>query len=117
MMLRRLRLDGPRSTLAAGDDAVPRGMQIAGAWAWRLVAIAAAAAVVIWLIMQFRIIGIPVLGAALLTALLGPLGDALVRHRWPRGLAVAVAVVGLLVLVSGLAWLAVSQIRGEYPTL
>jgi putative heme transporter len=117
MMLRRLKVEGPRAPLAAGDAAVPRGMQIAGAWAWRFVAIAAAAAVVIWLIMQFSLIVIPVLVAALLTALLGPAVGFLVRHRWPRGLAVALAVVSLLVLVSGLAWLAVSQIRNEYPSL
>lgn len=117
MMLRRLQGEGPRPTLAARDDAVPRGLQIAGAWAWRFVAIAAAAAVVIWLIMQFSLIVIPVLVAALLTALLGPAVDFLVRHRWPRGIAVALAVVGLLVLVSGLGWLAVAQIRAEYPTL
>ncbi|WP_306232296.1 AI-2E family transporter [Agrococcus beijingensis] len=117
MVLRRLKVEGPRAPLAAGDAAVPRGMRIAGAWAWRFVAIAAASAVVIWLIMQFSLIVIPVLVAALLTALLGPAVDFLVRHRWPRGLAVALAVVGLLVFVSGLTWLAVSQIRAEYPSL
>ncbi|WP_413318868.1 AI-2E family transporter [Agrococcus sp. 1P02AA] len=96
---------------------VPRGMQIAGAWSWRFVAIAAASAIVIWLIMQFSLIVIPVLVAALLTALLGPVVDALVRARWPRGLAVALALVGVVIVVGGLGWLAVSQIRAEYPVL
>lgn len=103
--------DGP------GDVAVPRGMRIAGAWSWRVLVIAGAAAVVIWLVMQFSLIVIPLLVAALLTALLLPLVDWLVRRRWPRGLAVALAIVGLLVLVSGLGWLVVSQMRAEYPAL
>ncbi|MCH1882397.1 AI-2E family transporter [Agrococcus sp. ARC_14] len=115
MLFARRPQEKPATTAPAAD--VPRGMRIAGAWSWRFVAIAAAAAVVIWLIMQFSLIVIPVLVAALLTALLGPAVDALVRHRWPRGLAVALALVALIVVVSGLGWLAVSQIRAEYPAL
>jgi putative heme transporter len=72
---------------------------------------------VLWLVVQFRIIVIPVLVAALLTALLLPVVEALVRARWPHGLAVALAIIGLLVIVSGLGWLAISQIRAEYPAL
>ncbi|ROR64837.1 putative PurR-regulated permease PerM [Agrococcus jenensis] len=107
----------PRGDATPLGDALPRGMRIAGAWSWRIVVIAAAAAIGIWLVMQFSLIVIPVLVAALLTALLQPLVDVLVRHRWPRGLAVAVAIVGLIVLVSGLGWLVVSQMRSEYPEL
>ncbi len=117
MMLRRPRSEAPRPSPGATDPLVPRGMQVAGAWAWRFVAIAAAAAIVLWLVVQFRIVVIPVLVAALLTALLVPVVDALVRARWPRGLAVAFSILALLVCVSGLGWLAVSQIRGEYPAL
>ena len=117
MMLRRPRIEAPRPSAVVRDTAVPRGMQIAGAWAWRFVALAAAAAIVLWLVVQFRIVVIPVLVAALLTALLLPVVDALVRARWPRGLAVALAIVALLVIVSGLGWLAISQIRAEYPAL
>lgn len=102
---------------AAHDVAVPRGMRIAGAWAWRLVVIAAAVAVLVWLIRQFSLIVVPVLVAVLLTALLLPIVDGLTARRWPRGLAVAVALVGLVVVVTGLGWLAISQIRDEYPAL
>lgn len=106
-----------RPAISAVHDDVPRGVRIAGAWAWRFVAISAAAAIVIWLIMQFSIIVIPLLVAALLTALLGPAVDALARHRWPHGLAVALALVALVLVVGGLGWLAVAQIRAEYPQL
>lgn len=106
-----------RPAISAVHDDVPRGVRIAGAWAWRFVAISAAGAIVIWLIMQFSIIVIPLLVAALLTALLGPAVDALARRRWPHGLAVALALVALVVVVGGLGWLAVAQIRVEYPQL
>ncbi|WP_347756373.1 AI-2E family transporter [Agrococcus sp. ProA11] len=106
-----------RPAIGAAHDDVPRGVRIAGAWAWRFVAIAVAAAIVVWLIMQFSIIVIPLLVAALLTALLSPAVDALARHRWPHGLAVALALVALVLVVGGLGWLAVAQIRVEYPQL
>ena len=117
MLLRRTKREGTRAALAPGDAAVPRGMRIAGAWAWRFVAVAAAAAIVVWLIVVFRIVVIPLLVAALITTALLPLVEALVRARWPRGLAVALSVVGLIVAVVALGWLAVSQIRDEYPSL
>lgn len=96
---------------------VPHGMRVAGAWSWRLLAIAGVAAVFFWLVAELRIIVIPVMVAALLTALLVPLVDALVRDRWPRGLAVALALVLLVAVVSGLFWIAVAQIRDGYPVL
>lgn len=106
-----------RAAVSAAHADVPRGVRIAGAWSWRLVAIAAAVAIIIWLVMQFSIIVIPLLVAALLTALLGPAVNGLARHRWPHGLAVALALVALVVVVGGLGWLAVAQIRVEYPQL
>lgn len=117
MLFGRPKSEGPRATLAAGDEAVPRGMQVAGAWSWRFLAVAASAAVVIWLVVTFRIVVIPLLVAALITTALLPIVEGLVRARWPRGFAVAVAVVGLIVAVVGLGWLAISQIRDQYPQL
>lgn len=109
--------EGLRAPLPLGDDALPRGVRIAGAWSWRVLVIAGAAAIAIWLVMQFSLIVIPLLVAALLTALLLPLVEGLARRGWPRGLAVALAIVGLIVLVSALGWLVVSQMREEYPEL
>lgn len=67
-------------------------------------------AVVIFLIVQLRLIVIPVLVAVLLSALLVPLVSFLHKHKWPRGLAIAVAMVGMLALVSGLLVLVITQI-------
>lgn len=116
-MLLRPKRDADRPARPKGEDALPHGMRIAGAWSWRFVAIAAAAAIVLWLLVQFRIVVIPLVIAALLTTVLLPVVDRLVRARWPRGLAVAVTIVALIVAVVGLGWLAVWQIRAEYPEL
>lgn len=99
------------------SEAVPPALQLAGAWSWRLLVVAGVLALVCFLIAQLRIIVIPLMVAALLTALLIPLVEWLQRHRWPRGLAVALSVVLLLSIVTALFWLAVSQIRDGYPAL
>lgn len=92
-------------------------MQIAGAWSWRLLAIAGVSAVFIYLIIELKLIVIPFLVAILLAALLIPLVNFLQRHRWPKGLAVAVAEVGLLSIVTGLVYLVVTQIILGFPDL
>jgi predicted PurR-regulated permease PerM len=112
-----MRLFGARERASDEPPAVPEALQIAGAWAWRLLAVAGALALCFWILAQLRIIVIPLMVAALLTALMIPLVAWLVRRRWPRGLAVAVSVLLLLSFVTALFWLAVSQIREGYPDL
>ncbi|MGO4105812.1 AI-2E family transporter [Leifsonia sp. YAF41] len=92
------------------DESIPGGVRLAGAWSWRLLLIAAAIAVFIFLIVQLRLIVIPLLVAVLISALLLPLVAFLVRHRWPRGLAVATSMIGALAIVGGLITLAATQI-------
>ncbi|WP_233201855.1 AI-2E family transporter [Cryobacterium sp. Y11] len=89
---------------------LPSGIRLAGAWSWRLIVIAAAIAILIFLIIQLRLIVIPLLVAVLVSALLVPFVAFLVRHHWPKGLAVAIAIVGTLVVVAGLVTLAATQI-------
>nr|WP_244962797.1 AI-2E family transporter [Cryobacterium roopkundense] len=75
-----------------------------------MLVIAAAIAGLILLIIQLRLIVIPVLVAVLVSALLVPFVAFLMRHRWPKGLAVATAMIGTLVIVGGLITLATTQI-------
>ena len=92
------------------DENIPPGVRLAGAWSWRLLVIAAAIAGLVLLIIQLRLIVIPVLVAVLISALLVPFVGFLMRHRWPKALAVATAMIGTLVIVAGLITLATTQI-------
>ncbi len=107
----------PRVGDARADDAVPPAVRVAGAWAWRLLAIAAALGLLIFLIVQLRGIVVPFLVATLLAALLVPFVGFLRRHRWPKWLAVAVAEVGIIAIVAGLIVLVVFQVRSGFPDL
>ncbi len=92
-------------------------MRIAGAWSWRILAIAGVVALFIFLITQLRDIVVPFMIALLLAALLVPFVQFLQRHRWPKWLAVALAEVGLLAVVGGLVVLVVFQVRSGFPDL
>ncbi|MCU1408746.1 MAG: family transporter [Microbacteriaceae bacterium] len=89
---------------------IPPGLRLAGAWSWRLLVIGAAIAAFLFLVVQLKLIVIPVLVAVLVSALLVPLVTFLVRHKWPKALAVAVVMVGTLAVIAGLITLATTQI-------
>ena len=99
------------------DATLPVAIRIAGAWSWRVLAIAAVIALFIYLVITLREIVVPFMIAILLAALLVPLVKFLVRHRWPKGLAVALVEIGLLAVVSGLIFLVVVQVRSGFPDL
>lgn len=95
------------------EETVPRGLRIATAYAWRLLVIAAAIAVLVFLVIQLKLIVVPLLVALLLSALLYPAFSKMLRAKFPRWLAIVVAVVGTLAIVVGLLWLAIWQISRE----
>lgn len=92
-------------------------MLIAGAWSWRILALAGVAALFVYLVIQLRLILIPLLVAILLAALLVPLVQFLQRHRWPKWLAVTVAELGIIGVVGGLVYLTIWQVRTGIPDL
>jgi len=99
------------------DSTVPPSLRIAGAYSWRILLVVGVAGVVIFLIAQLKDIVVPLMVAVLVAALLVPLVNMLVRHRWPKPLAVAVAMVGTIAVVGGLIFVIVQQIRSGYPDL
>jgi predicted PurR-regulated permease PerM len=101
----------------ARDEAVPQGVRIAAAWSWRVLAILAVIAVLIFIVIQLRLIVIPLLVATLLAALLVPFVQFLRRHRWPKWLAVMLAELGLIGVVTALVFLVVAQVRAGFPDL
>jgi len=97
---------------------MPAGMRIASEWSWRFLVIAGAIGVVIFLVIQLRLLVIPLLIGVLLAALLVPYAAWLGRHlRFPRWLAILTAMITLLAVVSGLVWIVVSQVRDGYASL
>lgn len=109
--------DRSRIVTSEVSGTVPRGLRVATAYAWRLLVIAAAIGVAIWLVMQLKLLVIPLLIAILVTALLWPLFSWMLRHRVPKWLAIVIAVIGTLAIVTGLTWLAVWQITREWPSV
>ncbi|GAA5146156.1 hypothetical protein GCM10023340_16650 [Nocardioides marinquilinus] len=103
---RRSELDAlaPRSTAvpaAAGarGTSIPWGLDVAASWGWRLLVIAAAGYVLLWLVGFFAVITIPIAIALLLSALATPFVHGLRRLGLPRGFAALIVVIGLLGLV------------------
>ena len=101
---------------SAAPGSLPDGMQIAGAWSWRILAGAGVIALLIFLVIQLRLIVIPVLIAVIVSSLLVPF-SFLQRHRWPRWLSIVTAALMAVGGVGGLVVLVVSQVRAGWPDL
>ena len=112
----RPRLEPTDQTVTTeADEAVPLPLRITAGYAWRLLLIAAAIGVFIWLVMLLKLLVIPLMVGILITALLWPAFDWMLRHRFPRWLAIAISLLGTAAVVSGLVWLVVWQVRLELP--
>lgn len=99
------------------DRLIPISIEIAGQWAWRLLAIVAVFAVFVWLVGSLRELVVPFLVALLISALLTPVMNLLRRHHWPKWLAIVAALALFIVIVGGLVTLVTLQIRAGLPQL
>ncbi len=108
-----------RSRVVATDESgsIPRGLRLATAYSWRFLVVAAAIGVGIWLVIQLKLLVIPLLVGILITALLWPAFGWMLRHRFPRWLAIVISVIGTLAIVAGLLWLAVWQITRQWSSV
>ncbi len=113
-LLRGHPLPNDRVISSETDRSVPTALRIGAAYAWRLLLIAAALGVIIWLVMQLKLLVIPFLIAILLTALLWPAFELMLRRRFPRWAAIVVSLVGTLAIVGGLLWLVGWQIGQQW---
>lgn len=77
---------------------VPWGLDLAAAWAWRFLVIAAAGYLLLWLVAYFAVVTIPLAVALLITALAIPVVDGLHRVGVPRGIA------AILVVIAGIGF-------------
>lgn len=89
---------------------VPWGVDLAAAWAWRLLVICAAGYVLLQLIGFFSVVTIPLAVALLIAALVQPLVSVLDRAGLPRGLASITVVIGGIGLVALLLTFAGQQV-------
>jgi predicted PurR-regulated permease PerM len=93
-----------------GRAEVPWGLDLAAAWAWRLLVISAATYLVLWLLAFFAVVTVPLAIALLVSALAAPFVGLLVRIRIPRGLAALLVVIGGLATVALLLTFAGQQV-------
>ena len=91
----------------SAEQSVPIAVRATAAWAWRLLVIAAAAALAGYLIVVFKLVVVAFVVAILLAVLLDPISTGLrKRLRFPRALAAMTTLVGMIAVVVGLLVLA-----------
>jgi predicted PurR-regulated permease PerM len=95
------------------DDGIPRGVRVAGAWAWRLILFAGTAYLMLRVIALLHLVVIPVAVALLLAALFEPAVRGLRNRGVNRSLAAGMVLVGGLTVVSAglglIVWTVISQ--------
>jgi putative heme transporter len=94
------------------DSLVHPGLRLAAAYAWRLLVVGALVYAAFKVLGRFELVAVAVFLGLVVTALLRPLADLLARMV-PRPLAVALALVGSIVVVLGLLALVGSAAAGE----
>ncbi len=88
---------------------VPRVLDGAAAWGWRILVVAAAVAVVVVVLIELYVVVVPVVLALFLASVLEPVAARLRAHRWPPALAAVTVFLGALaVLLAALAWIGIS---------
>lgn len=109
---------GPRGPVGPIDGIdVPRGVRLAAAWSWRLLLIAAAVWVVLWLLGRLSVVLVPVVVALLFAAAGSPVADRLQRWGLPRGPATLVVVLGGIAVIGGLVALITQQVSSGFSDL
>ncbi|WP_408898431.1 AI-2E family transporter [Nocardioides sp. R1-1] len=80
---------------------VPYGLDLAAGWAWRLLLIAGAGYLLLWLVGYFAVVTVPLAVALLISALAAPFVDLIAKAGVPRGLsALLVVILGFVVVGS-----------------
>ena len=104
------RTQGPRVV-------IPAGLERATQWSWRLLLIAAAIAVGLFVVVQLSFLIIPLFVAVLLAALAAPVSMGLRKLRFPRWLATVTTLIVFLVVVGGLFYLVINEVIRGWESL
>lgn len=106
----------PSSADSAVDSVHPL-VRKAAAWCWRLLVISAAVLALIWIVSQIQMIVVSLAIAVILTALLLPPVDWLDRRGVPRGVGVALVLLGGTAVLGGVLAFVISQFISGLPAL
>lgn len=98
---------GP-SNLGRAD--VPVGLDLAAAWGWRLLVIAGASYLLMWMVGYFAVVTIPLAVALLVSALAAPFVAGVQRIGVPRGIAALLVVLSGFLVVGALLTFAGQQV-------
>jgi len=96
---------------------VSPGLARAAAVSWRVLVIVTAGALVLYLLIQLRLVVLPVILALFLSTLLVPPANLLRRRGLPPSAATAAVVVGAVLLLAGVVLLLVTQVTPQLSTL
>lgn len=99
------------------EDGVPWGIRSAAAWSWRLIVIAAAVALLLYVVSHLPLVVIPLAIALLLAAMLEPAVAWLKARGTPPALAAALVVVTGLAAVAGTLTMVVQQFVSGFGQL
>jgi putative heme transporter len=99
------------------DPPVPRPLQIAAAWSWRLLLVGGAIVGLVLAAAQLRLVVLPVMLAIVLAALLSPVVRLVGRSGMPHGLAVGLTIIASLVVLGGLVTLMAPRAIDEFAEL
>ena len=99
-------------------DEIPIGVRRVAAWSWRLIIVVAAIALVLWGLLKITTIVIPVLIAILLAVMLQPVVQVLTRYTFlGRAASSGIALIGLLLVISGMFTLAGRQLIAQFADI
>jgi len=102
---------------AAPHGPIPRWLQTAAGWSWRLLLLGLLLYVIARVASALRIVVLPCVAALLLTALLQPLTTRLKRAGMPAILATWCSLLAAVAVIAGLGTLIGVRFSSEYPTL
>jgi predicted PurR-regulated permease PerM len=108
---------GVGTVRSENPELVPHGLRVVTAYVWRMLVLAAGIGVLVWLVIQLKLLVVPLLIAILVTALLWPAFSFMVRHHVPRWAAIALTVIGAAAVVAGLVALVIWQVTQQWASV
>src|SRR5215211_2500057 len=107
----------PEAPVEDGRPDVPPTLGKLAAWSWRLLVVLAAAGLLLYLLIQLKVIVVPVIVALFLATLLVPLVNALQNRGWRHIWAVLAVFGGAVLLIAAIIAGFVPLIGNELQTL